>query len=240
MLRSYKRGSFGFSLPELMIALLMGLFVMLGVLSSYMATSKGNIESIRMTRLTQESRSAMRLMAEDIRRAGYWSQAHAQLAAGTDNPFLSGQLDVSVSNKTGEADGSCILYSYDVDADGIIHDGSGAESNDMIGFRLSDQRVQMRVSGADFNCNDGLWVDVTDGGVTAVTGLSFLLIEKCINATDYPNTDCAVTLPDSGDRLVRARDVKISYKANLLSDSMISRSLEDTVHIRNDKIELQP
>lgn len=65
----------GFSLVELLVGLAAGLTLLSGVIGIFSATVGSTGYNLKMTRLNQELRTVMDLMARDIRRAGYWGKA---------------------------------------------------------------------------------------------------------------------------------------------------------------------
>ena len=56
----------GFSLIEIMIALLLGLVVVGGAITIYISTIRGSTDTLRSARLNHDLDSAMQLMINDI------------------------------------------------------------------------------------------------------------------------------------------------------------------------------
>jgi prepilin-type N-terminal cleavage/methylation domain-containing protein len=84
-----KNASAGFSLIELMVALVAGLIVSSAVVAFMMSSFKSNAEYVQSTRLTQELRNSLDLVTRDVRRAGYNEKAMASLGTGTASPCLA-------------------------------------------------------------------------------------------------------------------------------------------------------
>lgn len=61
----------GFSLIELMIALVLGLFIIGGVLSVFIGSSQTFNANEALSRVQENGRFAIELIAEDIRNSGY-------------------------------------------------------------------------------------------------------------------------------------------------------------------------
>jgi len=106
----------GFSLIELMIALVLGLIVIGGVLAFTMSSLRSNADFVQSTRLTQELRSSIDFISRDLRRAGYDENAmnyYTQGSTGvtTVSPFTLLRVEP-------DADGDCVLYAYDRGAPG--------------------------------------------------------------------------------------------------------------------------
>jgi len=92
----------GFTLIELMVALVVGLVVIGAVLALIVSIMRANQQTIQATRLTQELRATAELINNEVRRSRGVDDplSVAKLAAG--NPFK----DVTVG-------ASCILYAYE-------------------------------------------------------------------------------------------------------------------------------
>ena len=89
----------GFTLVELMVAMVLGLIVMGAVLALSLAMIRANSDTISSTRLTQELRAAAAAITSELQRAG-----------SVANPF-----DLVAANGIGamdDATAGCIRYSY--------------------------------------------------------------------------------------------------------------------------------
>ena len=90
----------GFTLVELMIAMVLGLIVIGAVLALSLSMIRANSDTISATRLTQELRATSASIASELNRAG-----------SSGNPF-----DVTASNALGAVtvanSAKCISYSY--------------------------------------------------------------------------------------------------------------------------------
>jgi prepilin-type N-terminal cleavage/methylation domain-containing protein len=98
----------GFSLIELMVALVAGLIVSAALVAFTMSSFRSNGEYVLSTRLTQELRNSLDLVMRDLRRAGYDEGALGRMAQGTMSPFAPIFIDVP---------GECVIYAYDRDSD---------------------------------------------------------------------------------------------------------------------------
>ena len=61
----------GVSLVETLIGIAVGLIVLTGAITMFMSTARYNSITLSAAHLDQELRSAMSLLAHDLRRAGY-------------------------------------------------------------------------------------------------------------------------------------------------------------------------
>ena len=124
------------------------------------------------------------------------------------NPFsvAGGTRLTLAANQQGIAN-SCITYSYDA------NDGS----NELYGYRRDSEHgtIEARANGA--LCNDDHWSMVTDDHLNNITALTF--------------TDTTVT--QSG---VNVRQITVTLSGQLRSDATVTRTLTETVKVRNDEI----
>lgn len=195
----------GFSLIELMIALALGLMLVAGVISLFMATINGNSGLAKTHRLESELHAGMGLMVRDLRRAGYDGSATPQ--PNFVNPFSS----ITVGAYAGEAADSCILFSYDLNSNGVVD--TGGIKDERFGYRLKQGVLQMRQNGLD--CTTNGWSDVTTAALIKVTRLLF---------------DMSTTTDGS----MNLRSVTVTLSGQLKSDAGVKRTLVRNVHIRNN------
>jgi type II secretory pathway component PulJ len=197
----------GLSLVEMMIAIVLGLFLVLGLVTFLVNYIKFNANTAKTTRLSQELRSTMEFMASDIRRAGSWGSAQLGTgAAPVVNPFST----ITMSTP------GCILYSYDQNLDGSLNSSAPDER---FGFLLDSGAVKMRSGSTSYSCAvSSNWGLVTDVNSITVTALTFTV------------TSVAAT---SNARVI-VRDVTISISGQIKNDPGMTQSLQQTVRIRND------
>lgn len=256
----------GFTLIEIMIALVLGLIVVGGAITIYITTIKGSSDTIKSARLNYDVDSVMVLMINDIRRAGYWGGAIAGSDA-TENPYTVTSLpaapptnfaltDINVYAYDGHANG-CVLYTYDANDDGHydddLSDGTNSidDRDEFYGFRFATRDdigvIEMRQSGIstdDTDCNadpdddTGVWqaITVADGNETVdITGLTFsLTTSKCLNVSQ--GDLCSAATPASGDKVAVSRELVITLTARLGTDSAVTRTLRESVKLRNDRL----
>ena len=110
-IRNSRRGTTGFSLIELMVALVVGLVVVGAVLALVIAIMKSNRQTLQATRLNQELRATLAVIANDLRRARSVADPLSIAVAANGNPYKA------VSTATN----SCVIYGYDGALDGPWH-----------------------------------------------------------------------------------------------------------------------
>lgn len=144
------------------------------------------------------------------------------------NPFSE-----NTGNNVAVPSASCIVYSYDWDEDGVV------DTDEHFGFRVNDGNLQMHTAGAiDSNCGEsGTWTQVNTNNVT-ITSLEFTTANyNCLNITT--GADCTAVAPATGDILLTEREVGITLSGRLASDSSVSRTLMESVRVRNDRLTVQ-
>lgn len=157
----------GFSLVELLVAMVLGLIVIGAVIALVLSMMRANNQTISATRLTQELRAVAALMAADIRRAGSVQDpltAATADAGDPENPYAT------VS--TGTA--GCIRYGY-----------ADAEGGDYHSIFLSGGAVYLKASGTQANadCSAGSGDPALSSPQVTVTALTFSQTGRRIDIT---------------------------------------------------------
>ncbi len=253
----------GYNLIELMIAIVMGLIIIAATVTIYISTIKASADIVKSARLSYDLDSALALMVNDIRRAGYWGGA----MVGSDilkpptpctpeiftlNPFMVEATNLQFPSS------SCVLYSYDADGDGT------PDTNEYYGFRLNAGNIQMRSSNIDCDANGWNTFNVSQGSEQIeVTNLTFNQSFKCLRKRVGLNPDQSYVIPDtgtcataaasagsplvSGDRVIETREISIKIAGHVKNDPTVTRNVilnEETdeevennrVKIRNDRV----
>lgn len=191
----------GLTLIELMVGLIVGLIVIGGVMTVYLAVISSSGTTLKSSKLNLEMGAVMSVMTNDIRRAGIWNRDFEEDVSLEDNPFsevssspnakdgtalevhdsmADDNNQVATVNSAGNPDdiyrpngsGSCIVYAYDSEEDDSV------DNSDLFGFRLNNGAVEMReegdTSGDIINsCTNGTWAAMNDTNVVTITELTF-------------------------------------------------------------------
>ncbi|GAA6184185.1 prepilin-type N-terminal cleavage/methylation domain-containing protein [Aliiglaciecola sp. NS0011-25] len=160
----------GFSLIELLIAMVIGMSALASLAGFIGNAAASNSKFLMLMRLNEELNTVTNLITAEIQRTGF----NAEITAAINNPdiYLSQfHQPIVISKHPKESSDSCILYAYDKDKNGVIN-LEGSDEN--YGFRLHNDAVEMRQDGAD--CAAGGWQDLTDSSVTSVEELRFSII----------------------------------------------------------------
>lgn len=228
MLTTMRPRQRGFTLIEILVGLTIGLVLLLG-LATFLANSLvGNAGSRNMAMVNQQLRSAMTLMARDLRRAGYRGSpnfttgALASVGAGAtySNPFAA---------LSPNASGNCILFAYDANSSGAI-DTAAPGKPEYYGFRLNTAAGSIEYysgySTGDCSTNAG-WAPLTDANTSqfvAIGGTPTFSV-----ATSDP-----VYMSGTSGPNIKVRQVTIRLKAQSRGDPLVAQTLEQTVKLEND------
>ena len=214
---SSAHSSRGFTLIELMIAMVIALMFTVITVKLVANMFRTNTESIHMIQLSQEMRSAIQLISRDIRRSGYNDDSLASFLStqAINSGVTMGSLDANnIAN--------CLQVLYD-DLDG--------DAKNVV-YRLRVISAIGRVSvhfGAGASCDtpvaDSAWVDISDPILTHVTGLEFVL--------DNHLTDIAENLNSGNTIQVGVEQISITINARLRANTDVARSITNEVQLRN-------
>jgi type IV pilus assembly protein PilW len=196
----------GFSLVELMVALVVGLIVVGAVLALVMAIMKSNRQTLQSTRLNQELRATLAVIGNDLRRARSVTDPLTTAKATGGNPYKG------VSTATA----GCIRYAYDGALNGpwhVIRRDTTSTPN----------RIVLVAGNSTVNC-------------TTVGGTPFGSRQVEITALTFTPTTTSTTPPAATDEsVVREFTVSITGRlvdqdAEL---SSLSRTMSQSVFVRS-------
>lgn len=235
----------GFSLVEMMVALVAGMIVVAAVLAFTLSSLRSNRDLVGATRLTQELRTSLSFVKDELQRTGYDENALDFISqppgSATTSPFSTMQIDDS----DGDGINDCVVYAYDrlpgtpgqVDlVNGEIRAIRRVETSDgtgVIEFAESATGVTPNCGGgsADYStypvsCNASSgWCAVSDPRVLDVTTLRFT-----------PNLETINGNPTAGIVSVQIRQIGVEIIGKLLneSESEIRRGVRSAIKVRAD------
>lgn len=212
----------GLTLVEAMVSLTISLIVV-SAMVSLMGNSLGTTTRIiGMSNLSNELRNAMSMMTRDVRRANYNARSlycYGNADCADDGIGIAQAGDVSVNDSN-----DCFTFELDRDWDGdSTEDAPG-------GFRLVTAagigRIEMWVGDASPDCaaSSDDWMAVTDPNAFDITTFSV--------SDDDSYTGTATVKGSSYSQ--RVREIKLVIEGELISDTSITRRIEDSIKIRND------
>ena len=241
---SSPRAASGFSLVEMMIALVAGLIVMGAVLAFTVSSVKANSEFTRSTRLMQELRNVDDYIVDELKRAGYDEDAMGYVASNsaTDvSPFSPIYVDTT-------AGANCVIYAYDREPGnpGVIDGGSGEirairrvtiNGVGVIEVAESTATITPRcdTSGPDYTsypvgCNGATgWCALSDPKVVNIG--TFTLDGTGVAGASHGGQ----TIPGGvGNMPLRLREFRVVLGGSLVTDASITRSIDSNVKVRSD------
>lgn len=239
----------GMSLVEFMVGIAVGLFVVGGATKLFVDYVTSNKTLLLETRVNQELRVAADLVARDLRRAGYWTNA----TAGVWSPGSTSAVPNPHAQNGGEVTSTAnsVSFTYARNGDNTL------DSNEYGGFR---QRLVSGVNVLEMQDGQGNWQAVTDPGTVNVTGFvvtsiapaltnnlssycSCLSTLSCTNnndptgAIDIANPTFGVVPPltTRGIPTLLIHSFDIVLTGQSVTDSTIQRTIRENVRVRNGR-----
>ena len=238
--RARRHGQAGFSLVELMIAMVAGLVVSSAVVAFLMSSFKGNSDYVQSTRLTQELRNSMDLVSRDLRRAGYDGKSIQYLAAGDISPLSRIQLcnDSDVCTVGATAPLTCAIYSYDrpngtwgaVDLTGGEVRGIRRRARTVNGISVGVLEYAVSTNGVKPQCS-GAGPNYSSVPTTCntATGWCPLSDPSRIDITSFTLTNAGATTGE-----VQMRYINVVMQGRLAGNTEYVRGLRSSVRIRSE------
>lgn len=243
-----RRRSAGFSLVELMLALVAGLIVVGAVLAFTLSSLRANSEFIRSTRLTQELRTTLNFVSDELRRAGYDEDAMRYVFRPASYTQSSPFSPIGVANIN--AGNGCIVYAYD-----RLPGNAGVrepDNGEIRAIRRVDRQVNGRTVGVlefaessatntTVSC-DGGSPDYTTYPATCSGNWCAVSDPRVLDITAFTLSDAGVTnLPGgSGSRPLQIRRLGVDLRGRLIGATDIIRGVHANVRVRADCVQANP
>lgn len=237
----------GLSLIELMVGMVVGLLILAAAGTSYIVSSRSGRDTIISTRLNMELRTAMGIMADEIRRAGATGDIST---AGINNPFTIQTAGTRTDLQVNSA-GNCIEFTYDANGNNSADTGSALENRDYAGFLVQNGILQVRAGGAGpvDNCTNGTWQPLSDPNTISIqpygAGIPYFSITyQCINTLNNisQNVNCnsftgytGIASGTSADML-ETRTISINIAGQSVQDTAMRMRISEQVLVRNHRI----
>jgi prepilin-type N-terminal cleavage/methylation domain-containing protein len=218
MLMRYPKQAF--TLIEMMMAVAISSFLLLGLIGLYVANSSHNKLILQDAKLDVTIQAVSSLIEADIANAGYWGNAGSSIS----NPFV---LNGSTYHVTVSPANDCIKLTYDKNDDGSLPSISSSYDDERYGYRLSNNAIQYRPWGASFDCAAAstAWTNLTDPNVISIQALSF--------TPEYYSED--IDGAGAGTTEIRIGYVTVSITAANADDASNTKTYTRTVRMRNDQ-----
>jgi prepilin peptidase dependent protein B len=204
----------GLTIVELLVTLVMGLAVSGAILALFVGTVATHNDTTTATQLEEDLSAAMNLMVREIRRAGFDADGLAYAIAPSTTSIFQSDFGLDRANSTT----NCLVYSYDDNNNGVLD-----TPDEEFGWRLRDSAIEMRQDGN--GCGDDGWQDITWASYTTIAGLTFDIDTSQV-VVELSNRDVQVDVQDV--------TIRLTGQATLRGGTTITRTLEETVRVRND------
>ncbi|AWH89458.1 prepilin peptidase-dependent protein [Limnobaculum parvum] len=160
----------GFSLAEMLIAMLIASMMIVSVAAMYPALQRQSLMLYRLYRLEQSMGQVLMTIAKDLRRAGF-------LLKGGKAPVPEA---VYIGQHPQSAVGSCLIIRYDLNHNGVIDpiDSAAAEH---FAYRWLNNSIEQHRSAKD--CHGNGWEKVVDPAEIVITHFSVQLGGHSLNGT---------------------------------------------------------
>ena len=159
------RRNSGFSLAELIVTMGLSVAIVAACLHFFTLLSVSLSALSTQSLLQQELILISDIMGREIARAGYGHQSAPLSRLNSVSAFQQHWL---ISAQEGEQPGSCLLYSVDINHNGIVDHVLPAEQ---LGFRLHDGSIEYRMGAG--SCTSNGWQDLTDSRHIEIVSLAF-------------------------------------------------------------------
>lgn len=234
----------GFSLIELMVALVAGLIVIGAVLAFTVSSVRANSDFVRSTRLTQELRNTIDFIVTELKRAGYDEDA-MRFVANPTSTDVSKFAPILVSTAAGA---NCVIYGYDRDPGtaGAVDLGNGEVRGIRRATALGVGVIEVAEStGTVTPTCAGAGPDYSQYPVTcnASTGWCSFSNQRTLNITAFTVNTAGSGTDSNGFRTVagsssfnalQLREFQISVTGNLVNDATITRTVRSNIKVRAD------
>lgn len=208
----------GFSLVELMVAMVAGLILVAAVTTLFVTTLRANSTAMKVSRLNQEVQAITDMIARDIQRTGYDASAatSTRLVSGATRPFyFDANIDLLDETVTGSKIYRCIRVRHDDDADGVLDNPASSPS------KLNETRIYSYSSA-----NKG--VKLATGNAAACDSSDFLSTDSTIEITQLNFR----LLPSS--KVDGARAIKLDITGRYKDNPALILNLSRDIKLRND------
>lgn len=230
----------GLSIVEFMVGIVVGLIVVGGAVKLFADYAVSNKRLVMETRVNQDLRAAADIVMRDLRRAGYWNNSLAGVWGTGPGPIASNPHMTGPGDMTSTA--SSVSYSY---ARATSGNTDGLDSNEYAGFRLQSMGGVNVLQMRDGQNN---WQALTDPGTLRVTAFSVTEVSPALTNDLSSYCGCLArqtcTLADIADPTFNPAGVptltipslQITITGQAIHDPSISRTLSETVRVRNARL----
>lgn len=238
------RKAAGFSLVELMIALVAGLIVIGAVLAFTVSSVRANSDYVKSTRLTQELRNTSDYIGTELKRAGYDENAMKFVA----NPTATDVSKFAPILVDPTAGANCVIYGYDRSpgTEGAVDLANGEVRGIRRATALGVGVIEVAESTATVTPTcAGAGPDYSQYPVTCNTGTGWCSFsdQRTINITTFTVNTAGSGTDSNGVRALpgtssfnalQMREFQLTVAGNLAKDTTITRTVRSNIKVRAD------
>lgn len=228
-----RRSARGWSLVELMLAVVLGLFVC-GALGAFAVQHIGEQRRlIAQSRLAQELRAALDLAVRDLRRSAYWGEAERGVWQAPAGPAPTANPYAGLHPPAG-TQAAALGHAYSRDS----RENGQVDANERFGLRIntSTQALEWRISGAALAPGSGdQWQALSDPAAVRIDVLDVHHDSEEIDlASACASSDCTGASGVCPPRLV-IHHVSLQLGGRDARDDSVRRTLHARVRLRNEE-----
>lgn len=259
----------GLSLVELMVGMAVALIVLSGLSAVYLNTSRSSRITTTATQLNQDVRAVMDIIVNDMRRAGFWATATSganpfsdtatviQIATGGSCVLYS--YDATFAGGTAGVADSADFFGFRLSAGGVVQtllpngtlvstDTTTTCSTDNLWENLTDPRA-VTVTALTFNTVGSKCIAYSPSNYVSTNTATFDAwttdgtTPTCSQAAwtvSVPPPLSGATYPAATKTFVETRQVNITLTAQSKTDTTLTRTLSETVLVRNNRVMAPP
>lgn len=248
--------SSGFSLIELMIAMVIGLVVIGSVLSFTLSSLNSNTEYVQSARLSQELRGSMDFVTRELRRSGYDQAVSTYTARSTLDALVISPFSRILITKdldaNGTADDACTIYAYDRTDNGVGAAGVvDLDNAEIRGLRLAKRTVDgltvgvLEMAQSDTaltpSCSGNAPNYVNYPPTCSSSGWCALSDPRVINITSFELDDSNYIIEPStataAPMTIREIGVEMQAQLRQSQDGTVTRAMRANIKVRADCLE---
>ncbi len=241
------RRALGFTLVELMVAIVPGMVVSGAAVAFVLSSLSSNTSFVRSARLNQDLRSNMDYVTRELRRAGYDENAMRYIALSASNNATSPFAALQVVR--GASDNSCVLYAYDTKALAVSGVGGpgkiDAAAGEIRGLRRMSRTINGRMIGVMEVAQSGTGVTLLDCNAAGPDYSNYPA--TCNDATGWCPLSDPMQLDITRFRIVdnffwtpptavangsKVRDLDVAMSGVLVGDNSVARDVQSSVRVR--------
>ena len=224
----------GLSIVEFMVGIAIGLFIVGGATKLFVDNLSNNRKLLLETRVNQDLQAAADIVARDLRRARYWSNAAAGVFS-TGGTTVTANPHAAVTPASGAA--SSVTYSYSRSTAGNADDT--LDNNENTGFQwasVGGVGVVQIIDGLNNaqSLTDPSTVDITDFSVTG-SPLTRNLSSYCSCIKTLTCTLASIAATGNKPTLT-INNFVVVLTGRSRTDSSVVRTINETVRARNESL----